>query len=352
LLPFETATPRPGQSLAVNPPPGPPDWPPFGLSVPTGAPGRRLQPIPITSVFEIGVRILRRHFGVLMLLAVVFELAPGLLTAAAGVRMGDALISAFPGLTTGQVATPRLSDAQTQGLVDAGLFSLGASLLAGLLTGIATVGYSWVVGRDYHAARPSVGSAVLATLRRAMPAIAVVLVTTLVLFGVILAGGLLMAGALVLVGPADPARGGAGVFLALVALVATAVIALTLAVRLSLGVQSVALEEVGAVHGLARSWHLTASNTWRTFGVIAIASIVTSILATAITQLLGAVLVDGFATGIGYAVVGETAVSAVAALLFAPVSPVVQSVLYYDLRVRRDAWDLPAPGTLDPALED
>ncbi len=336
----------------MNPPPEPPGWPPFGLSMPTGAPGRRLHPIPVTAVFEIGVRILRRHVGVLLLLAIVFELAPGLLTAAAGVRIGDALIEAFPGLATGQMTTPSLTAAQTQHLTDAGLLSLGASLLAGLLTGVATVGYSWVVGRDYHAARPTTAGAVLATLRGAVPAIVVVLLTTLILTGVILAGGLVMAGALFVVGPADPARGGAGVFLALVALVATVVIAATLAVRLSLGVQAVALEEAGAIRALARSWHLTSSNTWRTFGVIAIASIVTSILATALAQLLGAVTVDGHAADLGYAALAETVVSALAALLFAPVSPVVQCVLYYDLRVRRDAWDLPAPGVLDRALEE
>ena len=45
----------------------------------------------------------------------------------------------------------------------------------------------------------------------------------------------------------------------------------------------------------------------------------------------------------------ETAIVTAVTVLFAPVTPVVLAVLYHDLRVRRDGWDLPRPIQEDPA---
>ena len=104
-----------------------------------------------------------------------------------------------------------------------------------------------------------------------------------------------------------------------------------------------ALEPVGPVAALKRSWHLTGSAIWRTFAALLVVGLVVTILGALVTQLLAIVVVDLFAAPAGFPLVGETLVSTLVTVMFAPVTTVVMTVYLFDQSVRRDGFDLSGP---------
>lgn len=318
---------------------------PWGLSVPAdpaGPSGRRLGPAPFSALFEIGARILRRHAVVLLLLALGFGLPAALLSSAAGVHFGETLLDIVPELSDGVIRVIDPTSAQLHALTDALLLVLAGSVLSGILGALAATGSAWIVERDYHGQSSPFGSAAAISLRRAPVVLGTVVLGTLATLGLTAIGGAIIA-LLLALWPAGPAGGGIGVFLALVAGVAVAVAVIVLSVRWSLAGVSAALEPVGPVTAMRRSWHLTTGHALRTLGVIIVVMVIVAVLGAIVTELLGIVVVDGLAAGGDGSLVAEAIITALVSVLFAPVAPVIAAVLYFDLRVRRDAWDVPPP---------
>ena len=79
---------------------------------------------------------------------------------------------------------------------------------------------------------------------------------------------------------------------------------------------------------------------WRTFGIIFIAGVAYSILTLALLALFNVVaaIIPGLSTDFrsGLATAATTLVDA----LIAPIFPVVLTLLYFDLRVRKEGLDL------------
>ena len=291
--------------------------------------------------------MLRRHGRVLLALAFVFEVPGALLSAVAGVHLSETLLSVVPGLGTQAVTTISLSDAQFQQLLGALAVVLAGSVVSGLLGAVAACGYAVVVAGDYHARATSFRVAATVSLRRGGAVIGSVILSTLAILVIVAVGTLVVVMTLRMLAPGGVEAGGLGVFVALVAGVATAAAVIVMSVRWSLAAAVVALEDAGPRRSLVRSWHLTGGYIWRTLGVLIVISIITSLLATLLSQLLDVALVDGLAGPAGYGLVMESLVGAFTSVLVAPATPVVQTVLYYDLRVRVDDWDLPRPRPAD-----
>jgi hypothetical protein len=298
--------------------------------------------MPVTSLFEVGARILRRHARILLAVAAVVQLPGAILDAVAQQRLATVLSPLLIGLDT---ESPRLStptDAQSSAIVGALLLVSGAMLVSMILGAIATVAYASVVRQDYHGERSTFAGTVALALRRAFAAIAAAILAAVVVAGVIIAMVALAALAVVALPGEAGATGGIGVFVALVVAVTGMVLTVTLLIRLSLAVIAVAVEGIGPVRALRRSWHLTGDNTWRTFAVLVILALIITMAASLLVQL-GAVLTGNAGTGELSVGTLDALLAAGVSVILAPVSVVVQAVLYFDLRVRRDAWDLPAP---------
>ena len=100
-------------------------------------------------------------------------------------------------------------------------------------------------------------------------------------------------------------------------------------------------EECGPIEALKRSWALTEGMVWRSIGF----SLLTSLLGMVVTGLptltigtvLGLTLGDSLAA-IGYGV--TNAAGTVAAILWSPIAVALTVFYYYDLRVRREGYDL------------
>ena len=323
--------PAPPWSFPAAQPPGP-------------STNRHLGPLPISGLFEVGARILRRHAPILLGVAILIQLPGALLDAVAQQRLADSVRPLLVGLDT---ETPQIL-APTASQSDLLLGTLGVVLLgmfvSMVLGAIAAAANATTVLRDYHAEPTSFGGILGQALRRALPAIVASILAALALLAAVALTAALAIGAAVLLPTGGGEVGGLGVFLALVTGVGGALVAVTLLIRLSLAVIAAALEDIGPVTALRRSWHLTGGNAWRTFAVLAILAFVTAVAGSLVVQLLGVTITDTVGVQLGAADTLDAMFAAAVAVLFAPVTIVMQTVLYLDLRVRRDAWDLPAPG--------
>ncbi len=308
--------------------------------------------MPISGLFEVSARIIRRHAPLLLVIAVTIQLAGAVLVSGAQELLGTTIGPLLVGMDTDspQLLTP--TDDQARAIIGAALLVGAATLVALVLGAIATVGYAQVVANDYHARPSTVGPVLAVALRRALPAVLASVLSSLAALATIVATVALALGAVVILPGADGSVGGVGAFIALIIAVGGALLAVTLLVRLSLATVAVAVEGIGARAGLGRSWHLTGDNSWRTFAVLALVAFIVSILAALLGQLLGVTISDTLGVRLGMVQAFDALFSAAIAVLFAPVAVVVCSVLYFDLRVRRDAWDLPAPDVDGPSLND
>ena len=98
----------------------------------------------------------------------------------------------------------------------------------------------------------------------------------------------------------------------------------------------VTLEDAGPVAALRRAWHLSTGHRWRILGL----TLLLSILQVVLSSLLSVVLLASFATDEVVQIVVQQAVNLLATIAWAPVYWGTFALLYYDLRVRREAFDL------------
>lgn len=323
---------------------GGPQWEPIELPAPQ-PPGPR--PLRLGQVLEISVRILRRHWPVMLLLALLFAGPGALLTAATGMRFNEVIIDIFPAIDDGQIeADAVLTQAELDRALEAMLPYLAATVVAGILTSIGALAFAAVVADDYHARTPTLTVALRRCLSRTPGALGFILLTTLIVVGVLVLGALAMASALIILPTSSVTAGGPGVFLALIAGVATAVAVVYLTMRWAPAFPAMVEEQIGARDALRRSWHLSGENVWRILVIALLGALVTALFSSLLAGVFSLLLVEALAPALGLDdLVAESIGLALGAVLIAPLVPVLMAVLYFDLRARRD----PVPGTADGA---
>lgn len=299
-------------------------------------------------VLEVGLRILRRHWAVMLILALLFAGPGALLTSATGMRFTEVAADIL-GVQDGVIDTEvAVTEAELERAIEAIVPFLGATLLAGVLLSFGALAFSAVVADDYHARAPELGTSLRAALRRAPGAFVFMLVTSLIIVGVMLVGLLSMSAATLILPTDSITSGGPGVFLALVAGVAMVVALVYLSMRWAPAFPAMVEEDIGAAQALRRSWHLSADNVWRTFFVLLFAGVLGAIGSSVVAQLATVLLAGGLAPALGLdTLVAETIALALGTVLLAPLMPVLTAVLYFDLRARRDvAGSAPTPAPL------
>lgn len=290
------------------------------------------------TILDVGLRIVRRHWAVLLGLAVLFVGPGALLTAALGQRFTDVAVGIFPGLRTGVIDPDVvITQVELERLVGALAAYVAATLLAGVLASIGALGFSAVVGADYHHRAIGLGEALRVVVGKVVSALVFIIVTSLIIVAIGVAGLLLVVLASGVLGGGSLDEGGPAVFVALLIIVGMVVGVAYLTMRWAPAFPAMANEGVGWRGALRRSWHLSGDNVWRILGMVLFAAFASAVLTALATSLLGIVLVDGIAPAIGLDSTIATSVSmAVAAVLLAALAPVWIAVLYFDLRVRRD----------------
>ena len=117
-------------------------------------------------------------------------------------------------------------------------------------------------------------------------------------------------------------------------------VAIWLAVRWIVGVPALLAEGIGPIKALGRSWALTRRNWWRTFGILLLIYLLQVVISGALGTLgLPLALAVPFAPPVVQGSIALT-VSTAAGALTLPVVYVCIVLLYFDLRIRHEYFDL------------
>ncbi|WP_186355668.1 hypothetical protein [Streptomonospora sp. PA3] len=212
---------------------------------------------------------------------------------------------------------------------------IGQILLTGLLAavvGLAVLGRRLSMREALQAVRGRLG---------AVFGVAVLLFLLSLLWTVLLVG--VVVGAVLLGVAVHPAAGIPAGLLGVLGLIALAV---WVYVRTSLAMPVAVLERSGPAAALGRSWRLTQRSWWRVFGILLVAqilvSMVVNLLSTPFTG--GAMVLSFLAPDAAWMPVAATAASFVGTVLAGtlgiPFIVGVTTLLYIDLRMRREGLDL------------
>ena len=129
---------------------------------------------------------------------------------------------------------------------------------------------------------------------------------------------------------------GSTAFLALMVL-AVFVFAAIVLVRTTVAPQAIVLEKLNGWAGIRRSFHLSNRSAWRIFGIRLLLGLIQGIAGGVIILPVNAVVAGASLTTQN--VVGQVG-QAVVAVFIAPITLVTLTLLYYDLRIRREGFDI------------
>ena len=263
-------------------------------------PAFRLRPLGFGELLDEIFKLYRRHFWLLVAISLLLAL-PVLAAQILGGQADQLAFTAgfFSALLS--QSTAALAEPPPPNLLWYGVFYLVTFLLAPFVAGaIALAGIDLVLGRP-----ASVGSTLVGTLRR-----------YLALLGQVL------------------------VYVALLPTLVCFPVTVWIFVRWVVAVPALLAEGIGPVRALRRSWHLTRGHWWRVFGIL----LVVYLLAYVASSVLGlfalplAILVP-FVPNTVRAAIALT-VTTVASSLVTPIQYLCVVLLYFDLRVRKESFDL------------
>ncbi len=190
--------------------------------------------------------------------------------------------------------------------------------------------------------KPRIGSLICLALLYAAAFIVGIIVFTAIVVGILFALNATTDGAIL-----------GAIALSLLASLPFIALAIWIGTKVLLAPAAIVVENLGAVAAIKRSWQLTRRNWWRTFGTSILAAIIAgvigSVITTPITMLasfLAPVLVGGEATPdqtFSILMVTQAITMIVAALVGAVTLAFqtgVMALIYVDLRMRRDGFDI------------
>ena len=126
----------------------------------------------------------------------------------------------------------------------------------------------------------------------------------------------------------------------LIGFVALFIPCIWLGTKFSMTFPAVMFERKGPFRALGRSWSLTRGNFWRTLGTLLVAVLIWFVLQLVVGIFVGAVL--GASNSISELTVAivVTLLNLIVLALTYPLWAAVTTVIYYDLRVRNEGFDL------------
>ena len=242
-----------------------------------------------------------------------------------------------------------VEDLNEQDMAAAGLAFLAAVLLVGLLTIFlsAVLQGAMVVPVARSVLNRTTGFRQMWTLARSRAG-ALIRLACLLVLGWLLGAALFVGLAVAVVA----AVGGIGALILIPVGFGGLALSIWIYIKVLVAPAAVVIEELGAVDGLRRSWHLTRGNWWRVLGITLVVAIMVGIIAQVVTIPVS--LLPAFYTsvvsphgGADQAVAAGVAIAVVTAIVTALVGGVgyafqtaVMALLYLDLRMRKDGLDI------------
>jgi hypothetical protein len=135
--------------------------------------------------------------------------------------------------------------------------------------------------------------------------------------------------------------GAVGTCLGLCLILPAVLLAIYVYTRLSLVAPAVIIENLGPVQALRRSWGLVLNNWWRTFGLQLILGIMSAVVSAGPAALVTAlVLILSRSLEPTTLSIVSSAVTVLATAVFVPIQLTAITLYYFDLRVRKEGFDL------------
>lgn len=275
----------------------------------------RFRPMPLPELLDELFRLYRRHFSLIVGVSLLVAL-PGLVwTLVTGTYRLNSASYANLFVTSGS-STPVFNSQQFSNLV--GPLLLGG--LGGLILLPFSLGAVYRAVTDVALGRPAtIGSVLRETLARYWPLLGLIGLVLLMVIGWFIAEII-------------------GLFLLVIPGLAVFCAAVYLAVRWTLAVAAMMAEDIGPIRGLGRSWNLVSGSWWRTFGILLIVGILQTIISYGLFILFG-VIAALFSTGDFQAALVQVGGTLLGALV-SPITTIAITLLYFDLRVRKEGLDL------------
>lgn len=263
--------------------------------------------------------IYRRHFGLFMRLSLALVWLPS----AAGIYM-QVRFSNSP------FEILNVLEQHTGTSVLVGLLFIVVWTTAGLLLKAGTIR---IISDSYLGQEPQLGDALRFSVSKITPLLLVTLSKSLLLIVLPVVGGVVIALS-VMVGKLV----GVGGLLAFLGIVGLVWFVVWVACGYGVTTPIVVLEDLSSsFDAFGRSWELTRSARGKVFGTVVVAWL--------ISQFLPQMVVGGISGALGAA--GNASlqpafvvVASLMGIVLAPILPCAITLLYYDLRVRREAFDL------------
>ena len=290
-----------------------------------------LRPLSLGDLFNGAVGYIRANpkasLGLTTVVIVITQIVALLLQLGPLIAMG-----AKVGTETGdEMSTPAVVGYVLSSLTGAVGTFLGGILLSGMLT--------VVVGRAVFGSKITVGEAWQRVRGRLL---ALLGLSALEIFGVLLLAGV-VGGVIAGIAVAGNGAAAAIVGIPLVLLLIAALVYLYTA--LSFAPMAVVLERRPIVASIRRSFGLVRNHLWRVLGIRLLASLVAGLIAGAVSvpfSLIGQVLLVG-STSTGAIIASTTLITigaAIGQIITAPFTAGVDVLLYTDVRIRAEAFDL------------
>ncbi|MHB8717953.1 MAG: glycerophosphoryl diester phosphodiesterase membrane domain-containing protein [Candidatus Dormibacteria bacterium] len=205
-----------------------------------------------------------------------------------------------------------------------------ALLAAFVVQPIVTAAMTRAVSDIYVERATSISAAYVAVVRRVASVIGATAIVFLVVLGIVVAAVAVLLLCVL-------AFGGAGAILLILIVPAAFAAVVFLSTRWLFAPAVVVIEGRTARSALRRSWSLVRGSSWRVFGITLLVGLITSILSSIIGGLLGVLTQFGDLT---LQLALSTLAGLVANLLVQPIALIVVVLLYYDQRIRREAFDI------------
>ena len=268
----------------------------------------RLRPLPIGELLDETFKLYRRHFNVIAGVALIIIL-PNLLLALISGSYRANPFSYF------QQVMQNLNNPEELQRLQQRQSQYTSSPLYLLSFPVAVLLYPFTAGALFRAATSlaagnaeTIGSVLMGTARRYFA-----------MFGIAILSGLVALGSIGIV---------------------TIPVVIWVLVRWAVDTPAMFAENIGPVKAIGRSWNLTRDNWWRTLGILIIVTILVGIIQSALTALFGgiAAVVPGLNEDMRAGVV--TTVATLVNALVGAITPIAITLLYLDLRVRKEGLDL------------
>jgi hypothetical protein len=294
-----------------------------------------LRPLGVGDIVDRVFSIYRARFGPLLAVAALPYLVFAIAAAAIGFAAASSLVP-FLGLATrlqGRAASPADAQELLSSLADLIPIALAILFVAVAFTVVQSAAIVRFVAGVYMG-RPATIAEALRTGLVAFPRLLLMGLVAVVAFLVLWAGVI----TLVVLASIAVARSSPGLVIVLLVIVVPALLVATLYLQASWMVSPAVaiLERAGPLQALGRSWHLSGGSRWRIIGLQLLLGILQIVLST----VLSVVLIAGQGSDQTVRLVLQQGVNLIANIMWAPIYWGTFAVLYYDLRVRKEALDL------------